>query len=154
MKLHTSSPARVASLMAVQMVLACSTVMLLSASPAFAHDPENAAPGKETVIPFKRQALPDVPGKNVIMAAVNYAPGQASDPHVHPGSVFAYVLEGEVTSQLEGQPPVTYKAGDSWYEPPQAPHVVSKNASATQPAKLLVWLLVGDGEALKQPYKK
>lgn len=154
MNLHTSSSARVTSRVAVQIALACSTVLLLPALPAFAHDPANADSGKETVIPLKRQTLPDVSGKNVIMATVNYAPGQKSDPHVHPGSVFAYVLEGEVISQLEGQPPATYKAGDSWYEPPQAPHVVSKNASATKPAKLLVWLLVGDGEALKQPYKK
>lgn len=154
MSLHTSFPARVAARVAVQMALACPSVLMLPALPAFAHDPVNAAPGKETVTPLKKQALPDVPGKNVIMAIVNYAPGQQSDPHVHPGSVFAYVLEGEVISQLEGQPPVSYKAGDSWYEPPKAPHVVSKNASATRPAKLLVWLLVGDGEALKQAYKK
>lgn len=154
MNLHTSFPTRVAARVAEQMVLACLSALMLQALPAFAHDPANAAPGKETVIPLKKQTLPDVAGKSVIMATVNYAPGQQSDPHVHPGSVFAFVLEGEVISQLEGQPPVSYKAGDSWYEPPKAPHVVSKNASATKPAKLLVWLLVGDGEALKQPYKK
>lgn len=125
----------------------------LLACMAYAHDTGSAA-GKETVIPLRKQALPDVPGKNVIMATVNYAPGQASDPHVHPGSVFAYVLEGEVISQLEGQEPVTYKTGDYWYETPKIGHLVSKNASSTKPAKLLVWLLVGDGEQLKLPLNK
>ena len=127
------------------------TCTALIAPVAFAHE---TGTGKETVIPLKKQALPDVPGKNVIMATVNYAPGQESDPHVHPGSVFAYVLEGEVISQLEGQAPVTYKAGDYWYETPKVPHIVSKNASSTKPAKLLVWLLVGDGEQLKLPLNK
>lgn len=127
------------------------TATALFTSCAFAHD---TGTGKEAVIPLMHQALPDAPGKNVVMATVNYAPGQASDPHVHPGSVFAYVLEGEVTSQLEGQAPVTFKAGDYWYETPKAPHVVSKNASSSKPAKLLVWLLVGDGEQLKLPLRK
>lgn len=127
------------------------TVTALFAPCAFAHD---AGTGKEAVIPLMHQVLPDVPGKNVVMATVNYAPGQASDPHVHPGSVFAYVLEGEVISQLEGQAPMTYKAGDYWYETPRVPHLVSKNASSTKPAKLLAWLLVGDGEQLKLPINK
>ncbi|MFZ6644575.1 cupin domain-containing protein [Undibacterium sp. TJN25] len=123
----------------------------LLAPMAFAHD---TGTGQEKVIPLTKQALPDIPGKNVIMATVNYEPGQASDPHIHPGSVFAYVLEGEVISQLEGQAPVTYKQGDYWYETPKIGHIVSRNASATKPAKLLVWLLVGDGEQLKLPLSK
>jgi len=84
---------------------------------------------------------------------VDYAPGAASDPHVHPGSVFAYVLEGTVVSQLEGDEPTTYTKGQSWYESPKKPHVVSKNASKTEPAKLLVFLLSQEGESLKVPMK-
>jgi quercetin dioxygenase-like cupin family protein len=49
---------------------------------------------------------------------------------------------------------VHYRSGQSWYEPPRAPHLVSKNASATAPARLLVWLLVDEGAALKQPLRK
>ncbi|GGC90222.1 cupin domain-containing protein [Undibacterium terreum] len=133
-----------------------SAALLAPFTQAHAHDTSAGAggTGKETVTPLTKQALPDVSGKNVIMATVSYAPGQASEPHVHPGSVFAYVLEGEVTSQLEGQAPVTYKAGEYWYETPKVGHIVSRNASATKPAKLLVWLLVGDGEPLKQPLNK
>ncbi|WP_411877897.1 cupin domain-containing protein [Polaromonas sp. YR568] len=119
-----------------------------SAAPwAAAHD----AAGEEKVTPIQMQKLPDVPGKQVAMAVVSYEPGQASTPHFHSGSVFAYVLEGEVVSQLEGQPPVTYKAGESWYEPPRAAHLVSRNASGTRPAKLLAWLLMDEGGQIKQP---
>jgi quercetin dioxygenase-like cupin family protein len=104
------------------------------------------AGGDERVIPLLHQALPEMAGKTGLLVRVDYAPGQASVAHTHPGSVFAYVLEGEVVSQLEGQQPHTYKAGESWYETPHIKHLVSKNASATKPAKLLVWLVVGDKE--------
>jgi quercetin dioxygenase-like cupin family protein len=123
------------------------TVALAAAPWAAAHD----AAGEEKVTPIQMQKLPDVPGKQVAMAVVSYEPGQASTPHFHSGSVFAYVLEGEVVSQLEGQPPVAYKAGESWYEPPRAAHLVSRNASATRPAKLLAWLLIDEGGQIKQP---
>jgi quercetin dioxygenase-like cupin family protein len=95
-----------------------------------------------------------VPGKQVLMVMVSYAPGQASTPHFHAGSVFAYVIEGEVTSQLERQPPVTYSVGQSWYEAPRVPHLVSKNASATKPARLIAWLLVDEGGRAKEPLPK
>lgn len=110
--------------------------------------------GEETTTPLQRQKLLDMPGKQVLMVKVSYAPGQASTPHFHAGSVFAYVVEGEVISQLEGQPPITYSVGQSWYEPPRVPHLVSKNASATRPAKLLAWLLVDEGGPAKEPLPK
>lgn len=80
-----------------------------------------------------------------------HAPGAASEIHFHPGSVFAYVLEGTVVSQLEGDEPMTYTKGQSWYESPKQPHVVSKNASMTEPAKLLVFLFSQEGESIKLP---
>jgi quercetin dioxygenase-like cupin family protein len=129
------------ALLAACAVIACSAV--------WSHDA-----AEETVTPLQRQKLPDAPGKQVILAVVAYEPGQSSAPHRHAGSVFAYVLEGEVTSQLEGQPPVTYKAGQSWYEPPRIPHLVSRNASTTKPARLLAWLLMDEGGQVKEPLPK
>jgi quercetin dioxygenase-like cupin family protein len=116
---------------------------------ASAHDA-----GEETTTLLQRQKLPDVPGKHVLLVMVSYAPGQASTPHFHAGSVLAYVLEGEVISQLEGQPPVTYSVGQSWFEAPRVPHLVSKNASTTKPAKLMAWLLVEEGGRAKEPLPK
>ena len=113
---------------------------------ARAHD----APGEETVKPVMQQDIAEVPGKHVAMATVSYAPGQAATPHKHPGSIFAYVVKGSVESQLEGTPARTYRTGEAWYEPPGAHHVVSRNASKTQPAKLLVWAIVGANESIKQ----
>lgn len=117
-----------------------------AAGAARAHDG-----GEESVQPLMKQSLPDVPGKNAMMATVTLAPGQSAAPHLHPGSIFAYVLEGEVTSQLEGQDAKTYAAGQSWYEPPRAHHLVTRNASTTKPAKLLVWAIVGPQDPIKLP---
>ena len=110
--------------------------------------------GKEAVVVLQKRTLPDAPGKKIIVAIVNYAPGQASFGHAHPGSVVAYVLEGAVVSQVKGEEPVTYKTGDSWYESPRIPHVVSRNASNTEPAKLLVWMLSNEEEGIKVPIDK
>lgn len=107
--------------------------------------------GQEKVVPLQLQKLPDVPGKQAIMVVVSYKPGQASVPHLHSGSVFAYVLEGEVVSQLGDGPPVTYKAGDSWFETPRIAHRVSRNASKVRPAKLLAWLVMDEGARVTEP---
>ena len=101
---------------------------------------------------MKRQ-LTDMTGKEGTLITVDYAPGAESESHIHPGSVFAYVLEGAVVSQLEGEKAVTYTKGQSWYESPKTPHVVSKNASKTEPARLLVFLLSQEGEPLVKPMK-
>ncbi|AGI24475.1 cupin domain-containing protein [Pseudomonas sp. MT3] len=119
--------------------------------PTFAHD---EAGNRERIAVQQEQKLPDAPGKKGLMITVAYAPGQASGAHVHSGSVFAYVLEGAVVSQLEGQEPVTYHAGQSWYEAPNTPHLVSRNASTQQPAKLLVWMLLDEDAPVLTPLKK
>jgi hypothetical protein len=46
---------------------------------------------------------------------------------------------------------VVTDAGQSWYERPGIPHLVSRNASSTKPAKLLVWLLLDKGQPLLEP---
>jgi quercetin dioxygenase-like cupin family protein len=135
--------------MSTRNFLVLAAALTFGAAGAWAHDAGEA--GAEVVKPVMKQAIPEAAGKNVLMATVSYKPGQASEAHMHPESIFAYVLEGHVTSQLEGSPAKTYGPGESWYEPPGAHHVVSKNASATKPAKLLVFAIAGDGEPIKQP---
>ena len=130
-------------------ILAAAAVF--AASWAMAHQKNS---NEETTKLLQRQSLPDVIGKQVIFAEVSYKPGQASTPHRHPGSVLAYVIEGEIISQLEGQPAVTYKVGQSWYEPPNVPHLVSKNASSKRPARLLAWLILDEGGVPKESLEK
>ncbi len=98
-----------------------------------------------------KQRLADMTGKEATVQTVDYAPGAESIPHLHPGSVFVYVLEGTVVTQVEGDTPMTFTKGESWYESPKKPHVVSKNASKTEPARILVFLLSQEGESLFVP---
>lgn len=113
-----------------------------------------AAPLAETVTPAFRQAIPNIPGKALLAAVVDYPPGGASPAHRHSSSafIFAYVLEGTIRSSVDGAPVRLYHPGESWSEPPGAHHSVSANASATKPAKLLaVFVLDSDAKDLVIP---
>ena len=92
--------------------------------------------------------LPNVPGKSIKGALVEYGPGGYSPGHTHAKSAFIYatVLEGAIRSQVNDGPVTTYKAGQSFSELPGDRHVVSANASEKQPAKLLAVFVVDTNE--------
>ena len=95
------------------------------------------------------EMLPNVPGKRITVTVVSYAPGQKSDLHHHPGSVVAYVLSGAIRSENSATGPVkVYKAGESFFELPGSRHLVSENASAKEPARLLAVHVADDGAHL------
>ena len=79
---------------------------------------------------------------------VTYAPGQSSSPHRHGGDAFVYVLSGHVRSQVDGGSLRVYGPGESWFEPAGAHHVVSGNASAKEPATMLVVFVAPPGATL------
>jgi quercetin dioxygenase-like cupin family protein len=98
--------------------------------------------------PVSSKALPNVPGKRVTIVKVTYAPGGYTPPHHHAGSVTAYITAGAVRSQLAGGPIETFKVGESFFEPPGAVHLVSENASQTEPAELLAVFVADEGAIL------
>jgi quercetin dioxygenase-like cupin family protein len=89
------------------------------------------------VRPLSCENLADIPGKAVTTATVTFPPNAYTPAHRHPGSVTAYVLKGAVRSQLSGSPTVTYRPGDTWFEPNGTLHLFAENASATEHAELL-----------------
>ena len=95
--------------------------------------------------PLMTKDLPDVPGKEGMIETVDFAPGEVSQPHRHNADVFAYVLEGTIITQLKGASPQTVNAGEVFYESPTDIHTVTRNASDTQPAKLLVFYVKKKG---------
>jgi quercetin dioxygenase-like cupin family protein len=85
----------------------------------------------------------------VTVSYVDYAPGRVGTVHHHAGFVLAYVLEGTVITKISGQgEEKTYTTGQMFYEQPGATHEVSKNASQTQPAKLLAMIFAKKGSTL------
>lgn len=88
----------------------------------------------------------------VTVSYVDYPPGRVGAAHHHPGFVLAYVLEGAVVAKISGQgEEKTYTVGQMFYEQPGATHEVSRNASATQPAKLLAMIFAKKGSTLTTP---
>lgn len=92
----------------------------------------------------------------MVAQIVDYAPGGASPSHTHAKSafIFAYVVSGQIESQVNDEPKRVYRAGESFYETPGSRHTVSRNASKTEPAKLLaVFVVDSDDKALVTPVK-
>ena len=87
----------------------------------------------------------------VTVSTVDYAPGRVGKVHHHAGFVLAYVLEGDIVTKISGQEERTYKPGEMFYEPPGSTHEVSRNASETQPAKLLAMIFAKKGVPLTMP---
>jgi quercetin dioxygenase-like cupin family protein len=97
----------------------------------------------------RSEKLPNVPGKSVTAVVVTFPPGAKSPPHHHAGSVLVYVLSGEVRSENSATGPAKiYKAGETFFEPAGSAHVVSENASATEPATILAVFIADDGAKL------
>lgn len=93
-------------------------------------------------------ALPNVPGKRLTVVRVSYGPGGFTPPHRHGGSVTAYITKGQISSQLQGGPLETFAVGQSFFEPPGATHLVSANASDTEPAELIAVFVADEGAEL------
>ena len=110
------------------------------------------SPTTGSKIVFKH-GLPEVAlkGWSVTAVEVSYGPGEGSSPHRHPGITIAYVLEGEIRSKIGDEPERTYAAGEMFLETPEQVHAVSRNASATRPAKFLGLLLAENGKQLSTP---
>jgi quercetin dioxygenase-like cupin family protein len=117
---------------------------LLASSVGTAH---GASDGSTVSTTFSGQ-IPNIPGKSLTTVTVSYAPGGSSTGHRHPATayIWAYVIEGAILSQVEGEPAHVYRAGESFTENPGAHHMRSENASKTKPAKLLAVFVVNTSE--------
>jgi quercetin dioxygenase-like cupin family protein len=88
------------------------------------------------------QPLADLPGREVRITLLDRAPGSSSPPHRHPGHhTFGYVVEGTYEFAIDGQPGRILNAGETFYEPPTAVHSISRNPSANERTKIIVFML-------------
>ena len=110
-----------------------------------------AAAQGNSVASLLTKDIPEFQGKEVIMITVTFAPGQTSTAHRHHAHVFVYVLEGSVVMQVAGGEAKQLGPGETFYEQPSDIHVVSKNSSATKPAKILVMMLKDKDKPVSEP---
>ena len=117
-------------------LLACRAAIADQAAPRGA-----ALPPHAQVSALVTKALKDYPGKEGTMILVTYPPGSVDPVHRHHADAFVYVLQGHITMGLNDQKPVTLGPGQTFYEGPDDLHTVGRNASKTEPAKFVVFLL-------------
>ena len=98
-------------------------------------------------------ALPQLDGSHLraTVVEVNYAPGrgrQAAQPSLHRDRI-----RGPGCDSLpgKGRPRGVFKAGESFYEPPNGVHEVSANASDKEPAKLIAFFVCDHETVLTMP---
>jgi quercetin dioxygenase-like cupin family protein len=124
-------------------------LLLLAAGTASAQQPAPEA----HVTTLMTRPLPDYPGKEAVMLAVEYPPGSVDPVHRHNADAFIYVLEGTIVMGLRGSKPVTLTAGQTFYEGPNDVHTIGRNASLTKPAKFVVFFLKNKGAPVLIPVK-
>jgi quercetin dioxygenase-like cupin family protein len=117
-------------------------------APLCADSSSSASSPLDKVEVIASHALPNVPGKRVTIVRVFYGPGGFTRAHRHSGTVTAYVTKGEIRSQLGGGPVEVFKEGQSFFEPPGTTHLVSANASVTEPAELIAVFVADEGAEL------
>ena len=125
--------------------------LVASTRDAEAAQAQPAAPPRPPVFNLD---LPNVSldGWEVTVSHVDYPPGRVGAPHQHAGFVLAYVLQGNIVAKVSDQGPErTYAVGEMFYEQPGAVHEVSRNASQTEPAKLLAMIFAKKGATLTTP---
>ena len=127
----------------MKMSLQMSALGFLIASTLIAQDAK--------VTPLMSKDLAECPGKEGVMITVVYPPGASDPAHRHNAYAFVYVLEGSVVMQLKGGKEVTLTPGQTFYEGPNDIHAVGRNASSTEPAKFIAFLVKDKGAPLLIP---
>jgi quercetin dioxygenase-like cupin family protein len=114
--------------------------LILAFSAAYASEPP-----QPVVTPLMQKDLADVPGRDMLMLAVEYPPGAVEHVHRHDAHAMVYVLEGKIVMGVRGSKEATLTPGQTFYEGPNDVHTVGRNASTTKPAKFVVVLLKKKG---------
>ena len=139
----------------ILIALCVSAAAAVAVTSSSAQAPATSAPRAGGPTELFRAALPDAPGKQLVVVALTIAPKQANPPaspgHRHPGSVYVYVTEGTARFGIEGQPVKEVKTGESFFEAPGVLHTVMESASSTEGAKAIAVMIVPDGAPLTLP---
>jgi quercetin dioxygenase-like cupin family protein len=130
----------------------CASLILMlgatAVAPAWA---QQQAPATK-VTSLLKQVVADFPGREVVVVTLDIPPGGGSPAHRHPGHhIFGYVLEGTYKIRLDQGPETILTKGQTFYEAPGQLHAVSANASQTEPAKVLAFIVAEIGKPITVP---
>jgi quercetin dioxygenase-like cupin family protein len=91
------------------------------------------------------------PGREVVSAIAEFQPGATAGPHTHPGEEAGYLLEGTLLFEQTGKPPVTLRAGETFFVPAGTVHNATNKGSVR--AKVLATYIVEKGKPIATPAK-
>jgi quercetin dioxygenase-like cupin family protein len=111
--------------------------------------------GAPAMTGFKRVELQkhdlSVQGREVVQARGEFQPGATVPKHTHPGEEIGYILEGEITVEVDGKPAQTLKAGDVFFIPAGTVHAAKNSGKGA--AAVLSTYVVEKGKPLASPVK-
>ena len=124
--------------------LALTGVLLLSA--AFSLDVQSAEKPKADVTELLKAPLAGVEGKVVIIKHLSLPSGFVGGKHFHPGPVFVYVLEGELTVETDAGIETT--SAGKLYRAEIGQTMRAKNLSAKDATKIVVFQVGDEGKPM------
>ena len=127
--------------------LLCASAFMIFSGSAMAQAGVPQASGLSRTMVGKADV--SVPGREAVVARVEVAPGSRAGRHTHPGDEISYVSEGEVDLLVDGQPPRTVKAGESFVVPAGVVHDAHNASNGT--VKLIGVYVVEKGKPLATP---
>ena len=127
--------------------LLCASAFMIFSSSAMAQAGASQASGLTRTMVGKADV--SVPGREAVVAKVEVAPGSRAGRHTHPGDEISYISEGEVDLLIDGQPPRTIKAGETFVVPAGVIHDAHNASNGT--VKLIGVYVVEKGKPLATP---
>ncbi len=139
----TASPQRIAAVLALG--------LSLSISPSFAADYDAGVTArvlKKTTVTSNGQkiAYPATDRPEVTAMAVDLAPGAETGWHKHPVPVYAYVISGNLSVELEDGRQLSFGAGEAIIEVVDTLH--NGINRGTEPVRLAVFYTGAEGEPI------
>lgn len=83
-----------------------------------------------------------------IQMVIDLAPGGVIPRHTHPGHEATYVVEGQLDFEIDGQPKMNLKGGDSFLVPFGVPH---GGKAGDKPTKLFATFVVDKDKPVSSP---
>jgi quercetin dioxygenase-like cupin family protein len=106
-------------------------------------------PGGFKRVELKRRDIAAAKTYEAVLGRAELQGGIAAPWHTHPGDEMGYVLQGDVLVEMDGQPPMTMKPGDSFFVPAGTVHH-AKNTGKTE-AKIVSTYIIEKGKPLATP---
>lgn len=121
------------------------TAVLLAAAVGVA---AQQATFKRTVL---QQADLSAPGREAVMALVEFPSGSSTGRHTHPGEEISFVEAGPFVLEIDGQPPRTLQTGESFIVP--AGRIHNGHPAPGASAKVVATYVVEKGKPVSTPAK-